>query len=226
MLSPQEAAWRRWHSHPHFRILAWSLLRDTEARLHRDLSVARARRKILRSKHFSEPRSLRPESLRLALQWQKWPESIEACLERLSKESPSVAKPSSLGALRSETSRPAWREEHLSLLPAALKPEQLLATDRIWELQILSAALLLGSPVLRTELEIPIRGLGPPEARIRAWAAQAGWVSLLATHSPNPSPSHAPENSERAPARFHWYFTRLPDVPEPRWEELWSLISK
>ncbi len=226
MLSPQEAAWRRWHSHPHFRILAWSLLRDTEARLHRDLSVARARRKILRSKHFSEPRSLRPESLRRALQWRKWPESLQACLERLSKESPSFAKPSSLGALRSETSRPEWIEEHLSLLPTALKPEQLLATDRIWEFQILNAALLAGSPLLRTELEIPLRGLGPTEERIRAWAAQAGWVSLLATHSPNLLPSHMPENSERAPARFHWYFTRLPDVPEPRWEELWSLISK
>lgn len=224
MLSTQEAAWRRWHSHPHFEILAWSLLRDTEAKLHRELSVARARRKILRSRNFSEPRSPRPESLRMALHWQKWPKTLQACLEQLAAES-GLTHPSG-GGQRPSLPVQGWKAEQLQLLPAALKPEQLLATDRLWELQILNSALSAGSPVLRTALEIPVRALGPTEERIRAWAAQAGWVSLLATHSPSEPQSQAPENSERAPARFHWYFTRLPDVPEPPWEELWSLISK
>jgi hypothetical protein len=224
MLSSQEAAWRRWYSHSHFEILAWSLLRDTEARLHRDLSMARARRKILRSRDFSKPRSPRPESLRKALHWRKWPKTLQACLDQLAAESGLTH--SSGGGQKPSLPAPVWNAEQLQLLPSVLKPEQLLATDRLWELQILNLALRAGSPVLRTELEIPIRGLGPTEERIRSWAAQSGWVSLLATYSPQGPESPASENSARAPARFHWYFTRLPDVPEPPWEELWSLISK
>ncbi len=224
MLSHQEAAWRRWHLHPHFEILAWSLLRDTEARLHRDLSIARARRKILRSRNFSQPRSARPESLRVALNWQQWPGSLQACLEQIATQA--SGKTSLNGGEPLSHPLPAWKEEHLQLLPNALNPKQLLATDRLWEHRILYSALRAGSPVLRTELEIQVRGLGPTEERIRTWATQFGWVSLLATHSPNSSESLASENSARAPARFHWYFTGLPDVSEPPWEELWSLISK
>lgn len=224
MQSLQEAAWRRWHSHPQFEIIAWSLLRDTEAKLHREISAARARRKILRSHAFSQPRSPRPESLRKALHWESWPSSLPTCLEMLStqeSQTDSVSSPT-----RCPSCTPAgFRSEHRKILPSVLQPEALATTDRLWELHILGSALRAGSPVLRTELEIPLRGLGHAEEQVRAWAVQSGWISLLATHSPDDSRSSGFENSVSAPARFHWYFTSLPRVAQPRWEDLWSLIS-